>query len=160
MRSHRTTKQLSVQGMEGRSVAAALDDGQISSDGGSLLLREIEQGTECIREFARFFRDDRDQRFVEHSVESMVAQRAHGRCLGYVDLVDHDELRKDPMMGMLFGNMGLWPLAGKGTLNRLETATEPAQERTRCKKIAADMEKMREYFVAAFVRTRKRRRRG
>jgi hypothetical protein len=117
MTTHCTTKQLSFQGMGGRSVVAAFDGGQISSEGGSLLLREIEQGRGYIREFARCFRDDRDQRFVEHSVESMLAQRVYGLCLGYEDLVDHDELRDDPMMGLLCGKEDEGPLAGKSTPN-------------------------------------------
>jgi hypothetical protein len=157
MTTHCTTKRLTFQGMGGRSVVAAFDGGQISSDGGSLLLREIEQGRGYLREFARCFRDDRDQRFVEHGVESMLAQRIYGLCLGYEDLVDHDELRDDPMMGLLCGKEGEGPLAGKSTLNRLETAKEPGKELTRYKKVVADMEKLSEFFVATFVRTRRRR---
>ncbi len=49
------------------------------------------------------------------------------------------------------------PLAGKSTLNRLETAKEPGKESTRYKKIVADMEKLGEYFIATFVRTTMRR---
>jgi Transposase DDE domain group 1 len=157
MTTHCTTKQLSFQGMEGRAVVAAFDGGHISSDGGSLLLREIEQGRGYIREFSRCFRDGRDQRFVQHSVESMIAQRVYGLCLGYEDLVDHDELRDDPMMGLLCGKVDEESLAGKSTLNRLETAKEPGKETTRYKKVAADMEKLSEYFVSLFVRTTKRR---
>jgi Txe/YoeB family toxin of Txe-Axe toxin-antitoxin module len=157
MTTHCTTKQLTFQGIETRAVVAAFDGGQISSDGGSLLLREIEHGREYIREFARCFRDDRDQRFVEHSVERLIAQRTYGLCLGYEDLVDHEELRDDPMMGLLCGKADEGPLAGKSTLNRLETAKEPGKELTRYKKIVADMEKLSEFFVATFVRTTKHR---
>jgi hypothetical protein len=69
MTTHCTTKQLSFQGIEDRAVVAAFDGGHISSDGGSLLLRQIEHGRGYLREFARCFRDDRKQRFVKHSVE-------------------------------------------------------------------------------------------
>jgi hypothetical protein len=55
-----------------RNLVAAFGGGQISFDGGSLLLREIEQGRGYIRELARCFRDDRDHRFVEHSLEREV----------------------------------------------------------------------------------------
>jgi hypothetical protein len=153
MTTHCTRKQLTFQGIETRAVVAAFNGGTISSDGGSLLLREIEHGRGYLREFSRCFRDDRDQRFVEHSVESMVAQRIYGLCLGYEDLVDHDELRDDPMMGLLCGRSDEEPLAGKSTLNRLETGKEPGKESTRYKKIVADMEKMSEFFVTTFVRT-------
>ena len=82
---------------------AAFDGGHITSDGGSLLLREIEHGRGFIREFSRCFRDDRDQRFVEHSVERVIAQRTYGLCLGNEDLNDHDQLRADPLLALLCG---------------------------------------------------------
>ncbi len=157
MTTHCTTKQLTFQAIEGRAVVAAFDGGQISSDGGSLLLRQIEHGRGYLREFARCFRDDRNQRFVQHSVERMLAQRIYGLCLGYEDLVDHEELRDDPIMGLLCEKAADGPLAGKSTLNRLETAKEPQKEPTRYKKVVADMEKLSEYFIATFVRTSTRR---
>jgi hypothetical protein len=60
-------------------------------------------------------------------------------------------------MGLLCEKAHEEPLAGKSTLNRLETAKEPGKERTRYKKIVADMEKLSEYFIATFVRTTTRR---
>ena len=159
MTSDSTSKQLLFQEIEGRAVVAAFDGGQISSDGGSLLLRQIEQGRSYIREFASHFHDGRDQRFVEHPVEQLIGQRVYGLCLGYEDLVDHDELREDPLMGLLCGRADPeeGPLAGKSTLNRLETARPVGQELTRYKKIVADMEKLSEFFVKTFVRTTKKR---
>ena len=159
MTSDSTSKQLLFQEIEGRAVVAAFDGGQISSDGGSLLLRQIEQGRSYIREFASHFHDGRDQRFVEHPVEQLIGQRVYGLCLGYEDLVDHDELREDPLMGLLCGRADSeeGPLAGKSTLNRLETARPVGQELTRYKKIVADMEKLSEFFVKTFVRTTKKR---
>jgi len=159
LNSDSTSKQLLFQEIEGRAVVAAFDGGQISSDGGSLLLRQIEQGRSYIREFASHFHDGRDQRFVEHPVEQLIGQRVYGLCLGYEDLVDHDELREDPLMGLLCGRADPeeGPLAGKSTLNRLETARPVGQELTRYKKIVADMEKLSEFFVKTFVRTTKKR---
>ena len=155
MNNDSTWKQLAFQEIEGRAVVAAFDAGQVSSDGGSLLLRQIEQGRGYIREFARCFHDGRDARFVEHAVEQLIAQRVYGLCLGYEDLVDHDELRKDPLMGLLCGKVDAdsGPLAGKSTLNRLETARPADQEPTRYKKIVADMEKLSQFFITSFVRS-------
>ena len=103
MKTDTTTKQLTFQAIGGRSVVAAFDGGKISSDGGSLLLRQIEQGRGYIREFARHFYDGRKQHLIEHPVEQLIGQRVYGLCLGYEDLVDHDELREDPLMGLLCG---------------------------------------------------------
>ena len=51
----------------------------------------------------------------------MLAQRIYGLALGYEDLNDHEQLRQDPLLGVLAGKRDLGqPLAGKSTLNRLE----------------------------------------
>ena len=57
----------------------------------------------------------------------MVAQRVFGIALGYEDLIDHDQLRHDPVLATLAGKLearrkGCAPLAGKSTVNRLEHA--------------------------------------
>ena len=71
-------------------------------------------------------RDRRDPRYVEHRVETLVGQRIFGLALGYEDLNDHDELRKDPTFAVLAGKLkpvlrsDCEALAGKSTLNRLE----------------------------------------
>ena len=64
---------------------------------------------------------------VEHTIEAMVAQRVFGIALGYEDLIDHDQLRHDPVLAALAGKLearrkDCAPLAGKSTLNRLEHA--------------------------------------
>ena len=56
---------------------------------------------------------------------TLVGQRVFGIALGYEDLIDHDELRHDPMMAVLAGKLAARrkncaPVAGKSTLNRLE----------------------------------------
>ncbi len=159
MSTDSTSKQFAFQEIEGRAVVAAFDGGQVSSDGGSLLLRQIEQGRGYIHEFASHFHDGRDPRFIEHPLEQLIGQRVYGLCLGYEDLVDHDELREDPLMGLLCGRADpeAGPLAGKSTLNRLETARPAGQEPTRYKKIVADMEKLGQFFLKTFVRTTKKR---
>jgi Transposase DDE domain group 1 len=80
-----------------------------------------------VRRLARCFSDGRAPELVEHSVETLLMQRICGIALGYADLVDHDELRHDPVLAALAGKLearrkGCAPLAGKSTLNRLEHA--------------------------------------
>ena len=65
--------------------------------------------------------------------ETLVAQRLFGLALGYEDLLDHDELRHDPVLGVLLGKLACkaeepMPLAGKSTLNRLEHAPSAAKK--------------------------------
>ena len=97
-------EQLRFQGSGGREIVARFDGGQLSSDGGgALLLREVEQRTGLVKQFAACFRDYRDPLLVEHSVEALIGQRVKGLALGYEDLNDHDQLRHDPLIAALVG---------------------------------------------------------
>src|SRR3954471_13140145 len=114
-----------------RQVQDDFDGGDISSDGGALLLRETERLTGIVRQFAACFTDHRDPDLVEHTAEELIAQRVYALALGYEDLNDHDDLRRDPWLATV-GKAGPTgqtrqrrhdrdkALAGKSTLNRLE----------------------------------------
>ena len=93
MKTVRSPKQLEFHGLGRREIVAKFDGGQISSDGGSLLLREVEKKTGIIKRLSRQFIDHRDQDAIEHTVEDLVGQRVYGITLGYEDLNDHDRLR-------------------------------------------------------------------
>ena len=78
-----------------------------------------------IDRFAACFVDRRDGRLIEHELRTLVGQRVLCIALGYEDLIDHDELRHDPVLAVLAGKLSAKrrccaPLAGKSTLNRLE----------------------------------------
>jgi len=128
-----------------REVVARFDGGDITSDGGSLLLRELEAKSGIIRRFAACFTDHRDPDRTEHTVEQLVAQRVYALALGYEDLNDHDALRHDPMLAVLVGKADPKgadrrderdrgkALVGKSTLNRLELAPADATSESRYK---------------------------
>jgi hypothetical protein len=102
-------------------VEAGFSAGQVSSEGGSLLLREADRKIKLIDRFGACFTDGRDPDRVEHTLREMLAQRLYGLALGYEDLNDHEQLRADPLLALLAGRRELdRPLAGKSTLNRLE----------------------------------------
>jgi hypothetical protein len=102
-------------------VEASFSAGHVSSDGGALLLREVDRKIRLLDRAAACFSDRRSQAQVEHPVAQMLAQRVHGLALGYEDLNDHEQLRSDPVFALLSGKRDLAsPLAGKSTLNRLE----------------------------------------
>jgi hypothetical protein len=104
-----------------RRVEAGFTAGQVSSDGGALLLRETDRKINLFVRLAGCFTDGRDAERIEHTVEQMLSQRIYGLALGYEDLNDHEQLRRDPLLGLLSGRGDLdEPLAGKSTLNRLE----------------------------------------
>jgi Transposase DDE domain group 1 len=113
--------------VEGRQVVAAFDGGDNTSDAGGLLLGATDRAIGLTARFAACFLDDRAQAQVEHTIKAMVAQRVFGIALGYEDVVDHDQLRFDPVFATLAGKLAARrkncaPLAGKSTLNRLEHA--------------------------------------
>jgi len=139
--------------VEGRSVVSAFDGGKITSDAGALLLGATDRAIRLIDRFAACFRDARCQALIEHEVATLVGQRVYGMALGYEDLVDHDELRHDPMLAVLAGKLAgrrkdCAPLAGKSTLNRLELSRP---EPSRYHKIAYDGAAIEELPVKLFL---------
>lgn len=114
-----------------RRVVAEFSADRLTTDGGVLLLRQVNHRLRLLSRFANCFRDGRDPARVEHSVAEMVAQRVYGLALGYEDVNDHAQLRHDPLLGLLAGQRDLEaPLAGKSTLNRMElSGLDPAHSR-------------------------------
>ena len=109
----------------GRQVVASFDGGAITSDAGALLLGQTDRAIRLTERFATCFTDTRTPELVEHQVETLVMQRVVGIALGYEDLNDHDDIRRDPVLAVLAGKLeaprsDCEPLAGKSTLNRLE----------------------------------------
>jgi DDE family transposase len=151
-----------------REVLADFDGGDISSDGGALLLRKTEQLTGIIRQFAACFTDHRDPDLTEHSVEHLLAQRVYGLALGYEDLIDHDDLRRDPLLAAIVGKADPTgktrrrprdrgkALAGKSTLNRLELTPTGADAESRSKKIACRTHDVERLFVTLFLQAHAR----
>jgi hypothetical protein len=149
--------------LERREVVGRFDGGTISSDGGGILLREVELRTGILRQFAACFSDHRDPELIEHTVEELVAQRVYALALGYDDLLDHDDLRHDPLLATLVGKPDPTgqerlrerdrgkPLAGKSTLNRLELTPAGADEGSRYKKIVLHTPRVDALFVETFL---------
>ena len=157
------TEQLAFHGLGRREVVGRFNGGEISSDGGGLLLREVEQRTHILRRLSGCFTDHRDPTRIEHGLEALIKQRVLGIALGYEDLVDHDELCRDRLLALLCGCMDLTgsgrmrasgrgkPLAGKSTLNRLELTPEAEVGEARYKKVVADFAAMDGLLVDIFL---------
>jgi Transposase DDE domain group 1 len=146
-----------------RQVVGRFDGGEITTDAGGLLLREVEQRTGIIARFAACFRDHRAVGQVEHRVQELIAQRVYGLALGYEDLNDHEELRRDPLLAVLAEKPDPTgerrarkrdrgkALAGKSTLNRLELTKAEVEKKERDKKIALDLEAVDRLLVEIFL---------
>ena len=146
-----------------RDVIAQFDGGTITSDGGALMLRELEARRQIIKQFAACFIDHRDPDLIEHPLADMIAQRVYGLVLGYEDLNDHELLRSDPLLATVIGKTDPTgktrrrqsdrgkALAGKSTLNRLELRSEDPAKDGNYKKIAVDAEAVDRFFVEVFL---------
>src|ERR1700724_3241177 len=149
--------------VEGRAVVAGFDGGRMTSDAGAMLLGATDRAIGLIERFAGCFTDHRAAELVEHTVAGLVRQRVVGITLGYEDLIDHDQLRHDPVMAVLGGKLeakrsDCAPLAGKSTLNRLELSRA---EPSRYHKISYDAALIEAVFVDVFsTRIPRRRRRS
>jgi len=153
-------KNLGKRRLEGR-----FDGGEISSDGGGVFLREVEHNYKIVKQLSACFTDYRDDSYTEHSVYNMLCQRIFGIALGYEDLNDHDDLRRDPLFAAIVGkdepdgsdrthrsDAGC-ALASKSTLNRLELTPDDADSSNRYKKVVANFEQINRLFVKYYFQT-------
>ena len=130
-----------------RKVVADFSGGSLSSNGGVLLLQQVDRLLGVSRGLAQCFLDRRDARWVQHALDALLRQRLFGQALGYEDLNDHDLLRRDPLLavacekrdplGQDRGRRGeaTVALAGAATLNRLELSNH---KQTRYHKLEHD----------------------
>ncbi len=81
-----------------RQIQAEFSGGDITSDGGVLLLRQTDRRLGLLKALDALIPDPRDPRYVAHSQRSLLRQRTYGICLGYEDLNDHQRLRIDPAL--------------------------------------------------------------
>jgi hypothetical protein len=160
-----------LQKLGGRELVWRFDGGDITSDGGALVLKKLEERTRIVRRFAACFEDYRRPDRIEHPLLDLIMQRVFGLVLGYEDLNDHDELRRDPMLAVALGKDDVKgeqrrrkqdrgkALAGKSTFNRLElTAPDydgsPRQKESNkpeTKKIVVDPESIDALLVDLFL---------
>lgn len=102
----------------------SVEGGDLSSDGGLMLLRQIDARTGLSRLAAKALTERRTPGRIRHQLRDVLAQRLYGLCCGYEDLNDHDTLRADLLMQTAVGRDQ--PLASSPTLSRLETGATRA----------------------------------
>lgn len=109
-----------------QKIQADFTGGTLTSDGGGLLLREVDRQLGLVDALADCLTDPRDPARVIHEQRTMLAQRIFGIALGYEDLNDHDELRHDPLFSVLTEQTPGPddPLASSPTLCRLENRVD------------------------------------
>jgi hypothetical protein len=126
-----------------RRVEANFQGGDITSDGGVLLLQQVDRRLGLTEAIARILEDPRRQASVDHDGLSLLRQRVYALALGYEDLNDHETLRRD--------------LAVQTALGRSVSLASPA---TLCRwENRADREtawRMHEVIIEQFIASKKR----
>jgi hypothetical protein len=107
-----------------RQIDVRFDGGDVSSDGGLLLLREVERRLGLLKAIAPLLPDPRSPLLVRHSTEQLLRQRVFGLCQGYEDLNDHDRLRRD--LALQTALERVTPAASSPTLCRFENRADRA----------------------------------
>lgn len=130
----------------------------MTTDGGALLLRAVDRQIGLLKRVAACFTDAREPERVEHALPELLAQRIYALALGYEDLNDHEELRRDPLVVLLAGQRELEePLAGKSTLNRLELTPAGDPHGERYHKITYSAEALDALLVEIFLKAQAKR---
>ena len=93
-----------------------------SSDGGLLLLKEIENNIGIINTISSCIKDNRHQSYIDHSIESMISQRVYQIAAGYEDTNDCNDLKDDSIIKLCAGRLpeSEGSLASQSTMCRLE----------------------------------------
>lgn len=158
-----TFERFEFQRLGRRRVEASFNGGEISSDGGALLLRQLEGERRIMARFAQCFIDHRSEPWVEHSAEELVSQRVLGLVLGYEDLNDHQELCRDPLLATVVGKEDPTgqdrkqeahrgqALASQASLQRLEWGVAVDTKTDRYRRIGLDSEAVDRFFVDVFL---------
>jgi hypothetical protein len=107
-----------------RQVEAHFGGADVSSDGGVLLLRQVDRRLRLTQRVAAVLGDDRRRASCTHDLRSLLRQRVYGLALGYEDLNDHQTLRRDPALQTAVDRDE--PLASSPTLCRWENRADRA----------------------------------
>ena len=144
--------------LEGRQIVSDFNGGSLTSDGGLLLVKQVDEYFGLTQAFAQCFTDYRDPARLKHPLSTLIAQRVYGIVQGYEDLNDHDHVRHEPLFNIAVGCLkspaaGCAPLAGKSTLNRLEQAPhgDAVSLNHRYVRFAINPDAMKSFFVERFV---------
>ncbi len=140
------TRQLNFSFIRKRQLTVNFEGGEITSDSGLLLVRQADNALELTSGIAACIQDHRDSRYTDHTLETLLRQRAYQIVAGYEDCNDADVVRGDPALKAACGRMlSDNDLGSQPTLSRLENSIT-------CK----DLHRLGEYFVDLYIRRKRR----
>lgn len=137
-----SVRQLQLGNLGGKEVIGTFNEGDISTDGGALLVKQAERQVGIIDRLNAAITDRRDQSKVRHSVAEMLRQRVFAIACAYEDCNDFDDMAADGALKCAVGRLPETDpdLASQPTLSRLENSVT-----------ANELYRMAEAFVEVFV---------
>jgi len=116
------TQELDLFPIKGKSIELSFSGDRISSDGGLLLLRELDSQLNLLSSASKCIHDERDQRYIDHTVKELLTQRVFQLAAGYEDCNDCNDLRDDMIFKICAGRLPHSDnaLASQPTMSRLE----------------------------------------
>lgn len=133
-----TADSLTFGRLKRRVIEANFEGGALSSDGGLMLLREVDRKIGLSDAVAAGLHDPRNPDFIVHELRDLVAQRLYGLACGYEDLNDHAALRQDPLMQTAIGT-------------DCELGSSPTLCRMECRASRADVVATNRVLVEQFI---------
>ena len=117
-----STQELNLFPIKGRNIELNFSGDRISSDGGLLLLRELDSHLNLLSSASNCIHDERDPRYIDHSVKELLTQRVFQIAAGYEDCNDCNDLREDMIFKICAGRLPQSDndLASQPTMSRLE----------------------------------------
>lgn len=124
----RKRKRSTLKRLRRQAVETDFDGGTLTSDGGLLLLREVDLRLDLIRRIDQIIPDPRDPVHTVHPQAELLTSRIFGFAAGYEDANDHHQLRHDPAFQVAAGHTPAEnnydddqvPLASPATISRFE----------------------------------------
>ena len=133
--------QIIFSSLKSKKIVANFKGGAITSDAGSLLIREVDKKLNLTKSISKLIPDDRDPIKIQHTIKDMLRQRIYALALGYEDFNDHNQLRKDLALKIAVEKED--ELASPSTLCRFENKFK--------RKLAVDIHiEMLDQFVKSF----------
>ncbi len=110
--------------IKGRDIKLSFSGDRISSDGGLLLLREIDRVLNLLSSASQCILDSRDERYIDHTVKELLTQRVFQIAAGYEDCNDCNDLRGDMILKICTNRLPHSDndLASQPTMSRLENS--------------------------------------
>jgi len=121
-KTENTASEISLFPIQGKNIDLSFSGDRISSDGGLLLLRELDNQLNLLSSASNCIHDERDQRYIDHSIKELLTQRVFQIAAGYEDCNDCNDLREDMIFKLCAGRLPQSEddLASQPTMSRLE----------------------------------------